>query len=107
MTGRPKQVRSQCGTDTLVCPPSYLCCARTPRLLQRIPLLRARLAQLFAVVLILLSLAALPSQTQAQERRDREPNSVYAARRVKLARDSDSQPRQAREVHARSIIELS
>jgi Xaa-Pro aminopeptidase len=89
MTGRPKQVRCQSGTANPGCPPSYLCCARTPSLL-RIPLLRARLAQLLAVPLILLSLAALPSQTQAQERRDREPNSVYTARRAKLAAQVDA-----------------
>jgi Xaa-Pro aminopeptidase len=90
MTGRPKQFRCQSGTDTLDCPPSYLCCARTPSLLQRIPLLRASLAQLFAVALILLSFAALPSPSHAQQRREREPNSVYAARRAKLAAQIDS-----------------
>ena len=90
MTGRPKHVRCQSGTDTLVCPPSSLCFARTPSRLQRIPLLHARLAQLFAVVLILLSFAALPSPSQAQQRREREPNSVYAARRAKLAAQVDA-----------------
>jgi Xaa-Pro aminopeptidase len=90
MTGRPKHVRCQSGTDTLVCPPSYLCRARTPSRRQRIPLLRDSLAQLFAVVLILLSFAALPSSSQAQQRRDREPNSVYAARRDILAQQVDS-----------------
>jgi Xaa-Pro aminopeptidase len=90
MTGRPKHVRCQSGTDTLACPPSSLCFARTPSRLQRIPLLRASLAQLFAVVLILLSFAVLPSPSQAQQRRDREPNSVYAARRAKLAAQVDS-----------------
>jgi len=90
MTGRPKHVRCQSWTDTLVGPPSYLCSAPTPSRLQRIPLLHARLAQLSAVVLILLSFAALPSPSQAQQRRDREPNSVYAARRAKLAAQVDS-----------------
>jgi Xaa-Pro aminopeptidase len=90
MTGRPKQVRCQSGTDTLVCPPSSLCFARTPSRLQRIPLLRATLAQLLAVLLILLGFAALPSPSQAQQRRDREPNSVYAARRAKLASQADA-----------------
>jgi Xaa-Pro aminopeptidase len=98
MTGRPNHSRSQSGTANpgclpsyqCVCPPSYLCCKRTPSLLQLIPLLPARLAQLFVAALILLSLAALPCQTQAQERRDREPNSVYAARRAKLAAQVDS-----------------
>jgi Xaa-Pro aminopeptidase len=48
------------------------------------------LAPLFAAILILLGLAALPSQTQAQQRREREANSVYAARRARLAAQIDA-----------------
>lgn len=37
----------------------------------------------------LLCLACLPASTRAQERREREPNSVYAERRAKLAAQAD------------------
>ena len=45
---------------------------------------------IFVVALILISLSSFSSPTLAQERRDREPNSVYAARRAKLAAQVDS-----------------
>ncbi len=103
MTGRPKQVQS--GTDIPVClpksgghisagnpgwPPQSPRHPRTPLCLQRSLPGSGKLAPLLAAVLSLLSLAALPSQTQAQERREREANSVYAARRAKLAAQVDA-----------------
>lgn len=52
--------------------------------------LHPKLAPLLAFVLVSLGLASLPGETEAQQRREREPNSVYAARRAKLAAQVDS-----------------
>jgi len=54
------------------------------------PAFSGKLTPLFAAALILVGLAALSSQTCAQQRREREANSVYAARRAKLAAQIDA-----------------
>jgi Xaa-Pro aminopeptidase len=92
MSGRPKHVHFHGGTDMPVC---LLQSHRWPPAFWRLrpaPGFCGKLAPLLVVTLtlMLLSLAFLPSQTHAQERRDREPNSVYAARRAKLAAQVDS-----------------
>jgi len=90
MTGRPKQVRCQSWTDIPAC---LLPSPRWPSAflpLQQAPDVCGKLAPLLALTLIFLGLASLPCQAQAQERREREPNSVYAARRAKLAAQVDS-----------------
>ena len=76
----------RCGNGSCVCLES---CAATNR---RVDLFSARrLPRLFpgvAAALVLLSVFH-PAPARAQERRDREPNSVYADRRAKLAAQVD------------------
>jgi Xaa-Pro aminopeptidase len=43
-----------------------------------------------AISAVIAGLAAFQPSAQAQERREREPNSVYAARRAKLAAEVDA-----------------
>ncbi len=90
MTGRPKQSRSQSRTGIPVCLFPFLRWERILTTPSWLLALRGKLAPRLTVVLILLSLAALPSPSQAQQRRDREANSVYAARRAKLAAQIDA-----------------
>jgi Xaa-Pro aminopeptidase len=96
MSGRPKHVSCHGGTDIPVClSPSPRSRRGTAR---RAPLsfssralfslhLRAPLGVILAATF--LSICSAPF-IQAQERREREPNSVYAARRAKLAAQVDS-----------------
>jgi Xaa-Pro aminopeptidase len=58
--------------------------------LRQVLTFHAKLAPFLAFVLISLGLASLPAQTHAQQRREPEPNSVYAARRAKLAGQVDA-----------------
>jgi Xaa-Pro aminopeptidase len=90
MTGRPKQVPCQSGTDIPVCLPPSQRRTRTLTSLRSLLALCGKQAPLLAVTLILLGLASSPSPTPSQQRREREPNSVYAARRAKLAAQIDS-----------------
>jgi Xaa-Pro aminopeptidase len=90
MTGRPKQVPCLSGTDIPVCHPQSSRWPRTFFCFHKLPSLLGRLAPSFAAALILVSLTFLSPQAQAQQRREREPNSVYAARRAKLAAQVDS-----------------
>ena len=86
------QVRCQSGTDIPVCPPSYLCSARSTLASVADPrYIRARLARLDRGRTDLCRAPALITRrTPAQQRREREPNSVYAARRAKLAAQLDA-----------------
>jgi Xaa-Pro aminopeptidase len=90
MSGCPNHVWRHGGADI----PIYLFPAprrtRTSLCLPQLPTLCAKLAPFLAFALILLGLASIPVQLQAQERREREANSVYAARRAKLAALVDS-----------------
>jgi Xaa-Pro aminopeptidase len=86
MSGRPKHVRCHI-------PVCLLHSSRSTRILSRLRqvlTLHPKLAPLLAFVLILFVLACLPALTLAQQRREREPNSVYAARRAKIAAQVDS-----------------
>ncbi len=90
MTGRLKHTRSQCGTDIPVCLPPSSPFPRTPSHPRQAPILCSTVSPLLAFAIILLGLTSVPAPTQAQQRRDREPNSVYAARRAKLAAQVDA-----------------
>jgi Xaa-Pro aminopeptidase len=81
MSGRPKDP---------VCLFHLYRSARTFLRLRQALTFHPKLAPLLAFVLISLGLASLPGQTEAQQRREREANSVYAARRAKLAAQVDS-----------------
>jgi Xaa-Pro aminopeptidase len=87
MTGRPKLVRCQSGTDNLGCRFPLRSPGASTRRAPSSFSPRAPLSVILAATL--LSICSAPS-SDAQQRREREPNSVYAARRAKLAAQIDS-----------------
>jgi len=91
MTGCPKQLPLQRGADTPVRLLASISRTRAAHSRRQAPSLLASATPLLSLAMILLTLAAaLPTQTHAQERREREANSVYAARRAKLAAQVDA-----------------
>jgi|HubBroStandDraft_1064217.scaffolds.fasta_scaffold24843_2 Xaa-Pro aminopeptidase len=88
MSGAAKHVCRNGGTSIPVCLPQFPRRTHTFLRLPKVPILHGKLAPLFAFALILFSLAPLPNR--AQQRREREANSAYAARRAKLAGQIDS-----------------
>jgi Xaa-Pro aminopeptidase len=86
MSGRPKHVRGHIP----VCFFNSSGSTRPFLRLRRVRTFHAKLAPLLAFVLISLGLASVPAPTEAQQRREREPNSAYAARRAKVAAQVDS-----------------